>query len=80
MAPQLQQAIERPELDNLVVCVHVERELEQNPLLERDEDGPRSHPAPGAAMRRAAGHRDFCRRGVAAGSWDMSFHDLIALS
>lgn len=46
MAPQLLQAIERPELDNLVVCVHVERELEQNPPLERDEAGPPF--APGA--------------------------------
>jgi RNA polymerase sigma-54 factor len=40
MTPQLQQAIKLLELSNLEVSAYVERELEQNPLLERDEDEP----------------------------------------
>jgi RNA polymerase sigma-54 factor len=46
MTPQLQQAIKLLELSNLEVSAYVERELEQNPLLERDEDEPAL--APGA--------------------------------
>jgi RNA polymerase sigma-54 factor len=46
MTPQLQQAIKLLELSNLEVAAYVERELEQNPLLERDEDEPAL--APGA--------------------------------
>jgi RNA polymerase sigma-54 factor len=46
MTPQLQQAIKLLELSNLEVSAYVERELEQNPLLERDEDEPGL--APGA--------------------------------
>src|SRR6202789_4585812 len=39
MTPQLQQAIKLLQLSNLELSVFVEAELEQNPLLERDE-GP----------------------------------------
>ena len=37
MTPQLQQAIKLLELSNLELSAYVEQELEQNPLLERDE-------------------------------------------
>jgi RNA polymerase sigma-54 factor len=48
MTPQLQQAIKLLELSNLELSAYVERELEQNPLLERaDGDGePRDAAAP----------------------------------
>jgi len=39
MTPQLQQAIKLLQLSNLEVAAFVEQELEQNPLLERDEGG-----------------------------------------
>ena len=40
MTPQLQQAIKLLQLSNLELSDYVERELEQNPLLEReDTDG-----------------------------------------
>jgi RNA polymerase sigma-54 factor len=37
MTPQLQQAIKLLQLSNLEVTAYVEQEIEQNPLLERDE-------------------------------------------
>ena len=37
MTPQLQQAIKLLQLSHLELAAYVERELEQNPLLERDE-------------------------------------------
>jgi RNA polymerase sigma-54 factor len=37
MTPQLQQAIKLLQLSNLEVVAYVEQEIEQNPLLERDE-------------------------------------------
>jgi len=37
MTPQLQQAIKLLQLNNLELASYVEQELEQNPLLERDE-------------------------------------------
>jgi RNA polymerase sigma-54 factor len=43
MTPQLQQAIKLLQLSNLELSVFIESEIEQNPLLERDEaadDGP----------------------------------------
>ncbi len=42
MTPQLQQAIKLLQLSNIELGEYVERELEQNPLLERDDgdDGP----------------------------------------
>ncbi len=44
MTPQLQQAIKLLQLSNIEVAAFLERELEQNPLLERDEE-PESGPA-----------------------------------
>jgi RNA polymerase sigma-54 factor len=38
MTPQLQQAIKLLQLSNLELSAYVERELEQNPLLERQEE------------------------------------------
>ncbi len=38
MTPQLQQAIKLLQLSNLELTAYVEHELEQNPLLERDDD------------------------------------------
>jgi RNA polymerase sigma-54 factor len=47
MTPQLQQAIKLLQLSNLEVAAFVERELEQNPLLEREdgEAGAAAEPA-----------------------------------
>jgi RNA polymerase sigma-54 factor len=39
MTPQLQQAIKLLQLSNLELATYVDSELEQNPLLERHEDG-----------------------------------------
>jgi len=39
MTPQLQQAIKLLQLSNMELAAYVESELEQNPLLERDESG-----------------------------------------
>jgi RNA polymerase sigma-54 factor len=47
MTPQLQQAIKLLQLSHLELAEYVERELEQNPLLER-EDGGEDQPAGGA--------------------------------
>src|SRR3954468_2671321 len=47
MTPQLQQAIKLLQLSNLEVTAFVEQELEQNPLLERDD--PDAPPEPGEA-------------------------------
>ena len=55
MTPQLQQAIKLLELSNLELTAYVEREIEQNPLLERDDvtgdGGQRSASPPPATMR-----------------------------
>ena len=51
MTPQLQQAIKLLQLSNLEVSAFVERELEENPLLER-EDGE-AEPAEAAATEAA---------------------------
>src|SRR5690348_13196705 len=40
MTPQLQQAIKLLQLSNIELEAFVEAEIEQNPLLERDEAGP----------------------------------------
>ena len=37
MTPQLQQAIKLLQLSSMDLAAYVERELERNPLLERDE-------------------------------------------
>ncbi len=45
MTPQLQQAIKLLQLSNVEVSEYVEREIEQNPLIERDEpDGAEAAP------------------------------------
>ncbi len=41
MTPQLQQAIKLLQMSNIELSAFVEQELEKNPLLERDEAGPR---------------------------------------
>jgi RNA polymerase sigma-54 factor len=40
MTPQLQQAIKLLQLSSLDLCAYVEAQLEENPLLERDEGTP----------------------------------------
>jgi len=45
MTPQLQQAIKLLQLSNLEVAAYVEQEIEQNPLLERDEGAGESESA-----------------------------------
>ncbi|MBK1698802.1 RNA polymerase factor sigma-54 [Rhodovibrio salinarum] len=46
MTPQLQQAIKLLQLNNLELTSYIEQELEQNPLLERDErDRPQTEAA-----------------------------------
>lgn len=44
MTPQLQQAIKLLQLSNLELSEFIEGELEQNPLLERDENAPAETP------------------------------------
>ena len=46
MTPQLQQAIKLLQLSNMELNAFVESELEKNPLLERDDDGPAAPSAP----------------------------------
>jgi len=62
MTPQLQQAIKLLQLSNLEVAAYVEQELEQNPLLERDEGG---NGGPTNATERTA--LDAAGEGVAEG-------------
>ena len=47
MTPQLQQAIKLLELSNQELAAYVEQELEQNPLLERDENASSGDAAQG---------------------------------
>jgi len=46
MTPQLQQAIKLLQMSNVELTEFVESELEQNPMLERDEGDRRDEPAP----------------------------------
>jgi RNA polymerase sigma-54 factor len=46
MTPQLQQAIKLLQLSNIEVAAFVERELEQNPLLEREDGDAGATPEP----------------------------------
>src|SRR6185437_8871497 len=50
MTPQLQQAIKLLQLSNIELASYIEGELEQNPLLERDE-GPAEDAAPNEPAR-----------------------------
>ncbi|WP_282605901.1 RNA polymerase factor sigma-54 [Pelagibius sp. Alg239-R121] len=53
MTPQLQQAIKLLQLSNVELAAFIDRELEQNPLLER-EDGPDGGASENAAQESAA--------------------------
>src|SRR5579859_7725319 len=44
MTPQLQQAIKLLQMSNIELAGFVEQELEQNPLLDRDESEPEGGP------------------------------------
>src|ERR1700756_3988117 len=44
MTPQLQQAIKLLQMSNIELAGFVEQELEQNPLLDRDESAPEGGP------------------------------------
>ena len=44
MTPQLQQAIKLLQLGNLELATYVQGELEQNPFLERQDEGPEPSP------------------------------------
>jgi RNA polymerase sigma-54 factor len=73
ITPQLQQAIKLLQLSNLELEAYVERELEQNPLLERDErapDAPSGVDAPGAADA-ASGAGETAPDGQASASQDL---------
>jgi RNA polymerase sigma-54 factor len=48
MTPQLQQAIKLLQLSNLELLDYVDQELEQNPLLERDDSDPEAPMIPEA--------------------------------
>ncbi len=50
MTPQLQQAIKLLQLSNVELSEYVEQELEQNPLLERDDRDPEPPIAPESAV------------------------------
>ena len=50
MTPQLQQAIKLLQLGNLELATYVQGELEQNPFLERQDEGP--EPSPTSRRRR----------------------------
>ncbi len=62
MTPQLQQAIKLLQLSNLELSAYVEGEVEQNPLLERQEEpdpaGPELEPGPAPAEVVAAAGAD----------------------
>lgn len=47
MTPQLQQAIRLLQLSNVELNTFIEQEIEQNPLLERDESDPERDAVPG---------------------------------
>ncbi|HTB27518.1 MAG TPA: hypothetical protein VK715_01080, partial [Steroidobacteraceae bacterium] len=55
MTPQLMQAIKLLQLSNLDLSAFVEEELERNPLLERESDGPEAPVAGEPAVGHAEG-------------------------
>jgi RNA polymerase sigma-54 factor len=63
MTPQLQQAIKLLQLSNLEVAAYIEQEIEQNPLLERDDGG--SEADQGGETERNAGDADAGGNGAA---------------
>jgi RNA polymerase sigma-54 factor len=58
MTPQLQQAIKLLQLSNIELETFVEAEIEQNPLLERDEGGAPEEGEPPAEVRIETVERD----------------------
>ena len=54
MTPQLQQAIKLLQLGNLELATYVQGELEQNPFLERQDEGPEPSPDQPAPEQPAA--------------------------
>jgi len=54
MTPQLQQAIKLLQLSNIELAAYIEGELEQNPLLERDDAPSDEAPAPAEPAEAAA--------------------------
>lgn len=58
MTPQLQQAIKLLQMTNLDLAAFVDREVERNPLLERDPAEPVEPPAPRPAEAPALGRID----------------------
>lgn len=55
MTPQLQQAIKLLQMSNIELSEYVESELEQNPMLERDEGDRRDEPAQENSTQDASG-------------------------
>ncbi|MGF1592402.1 MAG: RNA polymerase factor sigma-54 [Kiloniellaceae bacterium] len=66
MTPQLQQAIKLLQLSNLELAAEVDRELEQNPLLDRDE-GANDSLLEGPSVDQQATTADSASEGEAAG-------------
>jgi RNA polymerase sigma-54 factor len=62
MTPQLQQAIKLLQLNNLELATYIDQEIEQNPLLERDERD-RDPPEASAAESRRGDEDDLDDRG-----------------
>ena len=58
MTPQLQQAIKLLQLSNLDLADYVQTEVEQNPLLEKDEPRERREDVPGEVPREGEGVQD----------------------
>jgi RNA polymerase sigma-54 factor len=71
MTPQLQQAIKLLQLGNLELSTYVQGELEQNPFLERQEEGEPSPEQPAAPARESAldGAPDMTPHQDAAEAW-----------
>jgi RNA polymerase sigma-54 factor len=63
MTPQLQQAIKLLQLSNLEVAAYIEQEIEQNPLLERDDGGAEGEL--GTDGERSAGDHELNGNGAA---------------
>src|SRR5215470_11617803 len=68
MTPQLQQAIKLLQLSNLELSAYVEGELEQNPLLERDESGGDPATASATGETEGGGEGDATPAGPADGA------------
>ncbi len=75
MTPQLQQAIKLLQLSHLDLAAYVERELEQNPLLEREESDIDS--SDGAASTEEASPRREKNHEVQADSLDLATADTL---